>query len=1718
MSKEQALEYLNQNAALSKMTNTYELAAQVAEKFSDGLVPDFEKMGADTKKQYLKEFEQLTKDLSEEDLALAVNIMADADSIEEFENQILQLSAKSKTKEYEALSTSLTDMLSSGMEDKSFKKSEINTLSSNEEFADFLKSSGKTVADFEVADFEEQYNMITEFYGKVQALRHDSVQYQKQLYYDDLLNQQEVLDKMYNMTAAEEGASLKLKKDYAEKKAQLNKEGLSEAEKETIQAELRTMASNYEARFGWDIELDTTDVKNKMQEITDQIKALDKQQIEIAIEWDGIEEIEQSFKGIGDFAGLMQKDAKKVGNSYQLTAAQAREWMEVYPDLFKQAEIADNGIISLDQSVVDNYISGQEEQTEANIDAKITQLEAERQSMEAKMALTEADLEAAYANYRGQEQLAEVSAEYLADQRKSLTQYYMDLGMDEVEADTAALKTMGLNEKQYTDLVAEAATKNSQNQISAVKEGGEAQVKTLSKLAEKWKKFTTFLKQVGAAIKAIFTGGNVKEAWNSVDSDFNLDNTGSTFTGAGNLSEKYSFEDLDEQKMDAARESVNSKLAESLESSKAEIQKALDSIDSQIKYLEALKNQDAKDFGNTSIDDDDKNDKDLEELEENLERYHEITREIEAQERAVKRLADQSDRAYGKNRLKLLQDQSTALKAQYERQKDLLEIQKAYLAMDLNKIQNSFVTGVELDENGNISNYSKLVDEATERLNRAKEGFNNSMQNDEDKKALEAAKKAYEDQIKALEQYEETLDSLNDQADTVLETFYQLQDLRFEELNYSLELKMDINDQDLELLNYYIGKIEDDVYHRAEALSLLYGKYDLYTSNLQGQEEFILGLKTAYENNKISEPDYIQGLKDANSNILENLQNLQELDDAMMNYYSDTLAAANEEISKYTELMEHQASVLDHYLSLVTLLGKETDYEKIGVVLEGQAAVAENAYEVSKKHYETMAAQAAARKAEYEAAVAEGAAKEELELLEKNWLAAQNAANEAQDQMLSDAEAWAESLKAILENKLAKAGQVLENALTGAYGSFDEMTKAMERANSLQEEYLTTTNQIYETNKLMRTAQKEIDKTTNQMAKAKLKQFVNETNQLQKQGKLSKFELEIQQAKYDLLLAEIALKEAQNAKSTVRLQRDSEGNFGYVYTADQSVIDNAMQAYEDAENSLYNKGLEAANNYVQKYQQTMAEMYDELAAIQQKYLEGGFESEEEYHAAMEAAKEYYFDKLGQYSTLYQIAVTTDSRIVADAWSTDFGQMTTKTEDWKKHVEEYVDDTVAAFENWENASARIAHETIGPNLTSLKDKTKDITDANKDLATFITAEGGVIDALEDQLTAVANLTTEYGKQRDAIQEVIDKYEAWLALNAQEIKDKSGVEDEDLSDVPEDVINGTVGRPGAGRDFEEPIFNTYDNEGFDEATVKKAQAFVGLTGTDIDGKWGVKSKDKAIEMQYYSLAEVVEAMNKPAESEPAPPDPPPPPPEPNQPVDLTKYGFSTKNLKLLQSMLGTEQDGTWGDEETIAVSKLKYDDYGYNYQVCKSTATPDESLQAYLEYQFITGWKSGPHYAKYAEERTAMNRYLTTYGMSEDEKNKAFTEWVTTTVPGYTKALFPAAFDTGGYTGDWGPYGKMAMLHEKELVLNAGDTENFLASMELLHRILEIIDLQTMSSQLGGLLTSPNFMSNNSNMIEQNVHIEASFPNATNHSEIEEAFNNLINTASQYANRK
>lgn len=106
-----------------------------------------------------------------------------------------------------------------------------------------------------------------------------------------------------------------------------------------------------------------------------------------------------------------------------------------------------------------------------------------------------------------------------------------------------------------------------------------------------------------------------------------------------------------------------------------------------------------------------------------------------------------------------------------------------------------------------------------------------------------------------------------------------------------------------------------------------------------------------------------------------------------------------------------------------------------------------------------------------------------------------------------------------------------------------------------------------------------------------------------------------------------------------------------------------------------------------------------------------------------------------------------------------------------------------------------------------------------------------------------------------------------------------------------------------------------------------------------------------------------------------------------------------------------------------------------------------------------------------------------------------------------------FKSGGYTGDWsktggldGIGGKAAILHQKEMVLNAQDTENMLKAVEMVRDYTDLLNKPLPASNL-----------NTSETIEQTVHINADFSGVRNSSEIETAFENLVNKAIQYTRK-
>jgi len=57
-----------------------------------------------------------------------------------------------------------------------------------------------------------------------------------------------------------------------------------------------------------------------------------------------------------------------------------------------------------------------------------------------------------------------------------------------------------------------------------------------------------------------------------------------------------------------------------------------------------------------------------------------------------------------------------------------------------------------------------------------------------------------------------------------------------------------------------------------------------------------------------------------------------------------------------------------------------------------------------------------------------------------------------------------------------------------------------------------------------------------------------------------------------------------------------------------------------------------------------------------------------------------------------------------------------------------------------------------------------------------------------------------------------------------------------------------------------------------------------------------------------------------------------------------------------------------------------------------------------------------------------------------------------------------FESGGYTGSWnGNDGKMAFLHEKELVLNKEDTSNILNAVDMVRKLSSVIDLSAKAAE-------------------------------------------------------
>lgn len=945
---------------------------------------------------------------------------------------------------------------------------------------------------------------------------------------------------------------------------------------------------------------------------------------------------------------------------------------------------------------------------------------------------------------------------------------------------------------------------------------------------------------------------------------------------------------------------------------------------------------------------------------EMVERYKEITDSINDVAKAYDKASKAADRLFGKNRIKALEEQNKLLLKQKKLVADKEKEAHQYLKIDkqdLDDYAKKLGKTFKYDEDGDIVNYTEVLHGMYKEFEALENQYNAFKDADKQSEFKESKMDPVKEKIDLLKEkikaYEETKDLIEELQEQQEELFRQWQDNNYLKLTYKLELKLNVDDNELIRLNYYLEKLSDNIYKAAEALPYLRDQIPEVSDKIETYQSSLEEISEAFSKGEISEQAYNEALQNTYESIYDLLKELIDLDKRMMHYYGDTLELADKEISKFTNHLEHLTSVMEHYKRILELTGQAVDYDKMAVVLNGIAKTQKNSFEVSKAKFEMLKQQRAEIEAQLNSAPNEAARellRQELDDLIVKY-------DEAEEEMLSNAEAFGETINLILTTSLEKAMKDYEHALTNGMG-FDQLNDSLSRLSTYQDEYLTKTNQIYEASKLQHQLNQDIEKTNNQTSKRMLKSFQSEIDSLREKDELSNLELEIAKAKYKMLQAQIALEEAQQAKSTVRLSRDSEGNYGYVYTADKDNLDSAQQDLLDAENDLYNLRLEATNDYGQKKLQAEQDFIDALAAIDQRAAEDDLYRETQYEEDRARIIAEYTALITTYSNLYAIAQEEDSRVVADAWVNSYAELIDNGGKWKEATTEYVHATDDAFKQWKDDMEPV-RQAVGADLKELAQKTNDVTRESTQLANYV--RGTVIPAIASELTAVNQLTHAYSLQRQELLALIATYEQYLNQLQQQIEENSGE-------------NGT---------------NAY------------------------------KSND-------------------------------------------------------------------------------------YYYDVVTGAATYEDAVAGIQAYKGYTKEQAESHLAGARAEAgsEAANKYAES---TSSTMHDSYADW--------KKAN---GFATGGYTGAWGNEGKIAILHEKELVLNETDTSNMLNAIQILRDLSSIIDLNSKMASSFNSLAAMSIMGA-SDVLEQSVTIHAEFPNAINHNEIEQAFDTLINRASQYANR-
>ena len=1122
-------------------------------------------------------------------------------------------------------------------------------------------------------------------------------------------------------------------------------------------------------------------------------------------------------------------------------------------------------------------------------------------------------------------------------------------------------------------------------------------------------------------------------------------------------------------------------------------------------------------------------------IEKEVDLYHDINIELGLIDRKLSRLQKLQKNLSGAELLSNLQQQTQLLGEQNQKLKEKQQIQRQDL-MNQGSILRGL--GITFNADGSIANYAsaygsaihevadiqnqiRALETSTLGLDKNSTTYTNIQDQIEILQNEQKKRNEYVDRIeKYVSKYDTGRNNLFDLVDKIEDSARQVIELNLKAFQAKVQVKLDLT-QAKKDWDHFVSETlnREDILNpnafktRQNAVELAFKDINYFDEDYKNRTEEFNRYKD--EVNKFqqakanggtyqselfnSESEAIAAAEQAGKKLQEIASGYADSLDTIKQAIIDAYEDVSEIFSKNNEIYSFIKNQLNHDIQLVDLL-QGSRGGRLKDTLYGQIN------QTNLENIKQLRAQADYWANENAKATDEATRK----LTKQKWRETIQALNAATEQGI-------QNLKTKYENLIDTIAQQMQDKLTnGKSLDYFQMSwdYVKERANS----FLDPVNAAFAIKDTRFNYQKAINETQSVKAQQQLKKVMDQELKILKQkDKLTQYDVDRANKVLEIEKARLALEQARNNKTTLRLKRDSQGNYSYQFTADQQSIEEAQNKLDKAKNDLYNLDLKAYYDNADKVLKLVSDTKQKITDI----MHDSNLSEADRLQKLSQVRKNFQE---QFTLLTRNNVSIRNNLMQSAGLAMRDVFTQGQLDFEQMIDGFNGPT----QQWINEMALNPDSAFNIILQGIKemeqaskdckDKTNEYLVQSKSSYNDLKTKG-VDPLVESEKLAVDNVDT----LMDKINEITTNAQSWktslgtVASGFDAIKDSAKYAGDAILAFKK-ILAGEDGQGGT------TTGNKYGNSaGSGKKVLPGNYATVGGSGgsvtTDNSRGWFFKIPPKNTTNTFDNLINLNKVHGYVSEH------------------SIQGHGVQ-ESLKGIIKNIDKDNKEIGYSSDDINKSRITFLEEIHAVLKEKNQQKNKESDGRYTFAAFKEVFSD--------EKQNTLKYYYDLYQTAWMNEKKRFSSLWNRSWNAQTIKNLGMKFDTGGYTGSWNSsQGKLAILHEKELILNQADTKNMLKMLEITrdnqiqslnyssvftqisNKIMSMIQELTSTKMLNdfnsamqrqlNMLGLQSQINKAKQEIQQKVSIDANFPNVNSKEEIQEAFTDLVNLAAQRALR-